>query len=108
MTRRLNSLVRFVADVARDGRHPLFGRDRPADGPSVARHPGCAPPRRILGAMDRWATIIEPFRIHAVEPIRLTTEEERERALEAAGWNLFNLHAEMSWSTCSRIPAPAR
>ena len=44
--------------------------------------------------MDRWTTIIEPFRIHAVEPIRLTTEAERERALEAAGWNLFNLHAD--------------
>jgi tryptophanase len=44
--------------------------------------------------MDRWQTIIEPFRIHAVEPIRLTTEAERERALEAAGWNLFNLHAD--------------
>jgi tryptophanase len=43
--------------------------------------------------MDHWQTIIEPFRIHAVEPIRLTTEAERERALEAAGWNLFNLHA---------------
>ncbi len=44
--------------------------------------------------MDRWTTIIEPFRIHAVEPIRLTTEAEREQALEAAGWNLFNLHAD--------------
>ena len=44
--------------------------------------------------MDRWQTIIEPFRIHAVAPIRLTTEAERERALEAAGWNLFNLHAD--------------
>jgi tryptophanase len=44
--------------------------------------------------MDRWTTIIEPFRIHAVEPIRLTTEAERERALEAAGWNLFSLHAD--------------
>jgi len=44
--------------------------------------------------MDRWQTIIEPFRIHAVEPIRLTTEAERERALAAAGWNLFNLHAD--------------
>jgi tryptophanase len=47
----------------------------------------------MLAAMDRWTTIIEPFRIHAVEPIRLTTEAERERALVAAGWNLFNLHA---------------
>jgi tryptophanase len=44
--------------------------------------------------MDRWKTIIEPFRIHSVEPIRLTTREEREQALEAAGWNLFNLHAD--------------
>jgi tryptophanase len=43
---------------------------------------------------ERWTTIIEPFRIHSVEPIRLTTAEERERALEAAGWNLFNLHAD--------------
>ncbi|HEX5827334.1 MAG TPA: tryptophanase, partial [Candidatus Limnocylindrales bacterium] len=44
--------------------------------------------------MDEWQTIIEPFRIHAVEPIRLTTRAERERALEAAGWNLFSLHAD--------------
>ncbi len=44
--------------------------------------------------MDRWKTIIEPFRIHSVEPIRLTTVEERDRALEAAGWNLFGLHAD--------------
>ncbi|HEY7590418.1 MAG TPA: tryptophanase [Candidatus Limnocylindrales bacterium] len=44
--------------------------------------------------MDRWRTIIEPFRIHSVEPIRLTTVEERDEALAAAGWNLFNLHAD--------------
>jgi tryptophanase len=44
--------------------------------------------------MDRWRTIIEPFRIHSVEPIRLTTVDERQRALETAGWNLFNLHAD--------------
>jgi tryptophanase len=43
--------------------------------------------------MDRWRTIIEPFRIHSVEPIRLTTVEERDAALRAAGWNLFNIHA---------------
>jgi len=43
--------------------------------------------------MERWQTIIEPFRIHSVEPIRLTSVEERDRALEAAGWNLFGLHA---------------
>jgi tryptophanase len=44
--------------------------------------------------MDRPRTIIEPFRIHAVEPIRLTTREERAAAIRAAGWNLFSLHAE--------------
>jgi tryptophanase len=48
----------------------------------------------MLAGMDRWQTIIEPFRIHAVEPIRLTTEAQRERALETAGWNLFDLHAD--------------
>jgi len=44
--------------------------------------------------VERWRTIIEPFRIHSVEPIRLSTVDERQRALEAAGYNLFNLHAD--------------
>jgi Tryptophanase len=48
----------------------------------------------MLGVVDRWRTIIEPFRIHSVEPIRLTTVEQRQSALEAAGYNLFNLHAD--------------
>jgi tryptophanase len=39
-------------------------------------------------------TIIEPFRIKVVEPIRLTTAEERRRLLERAGWNLFAIHAD--------------
>jgi tryptophanase len=44
--------------------------------------------------MDLPRTIIEPFRIHAVEPIRITTRAERAAALEAAGWNLFAIHAD--------------
>lgn len=44
--------------------------------------------------MDRWQTIIEPFRIHSVEPIRMSSREERERCLADAGYNLFDLHAD--------------
>ncbi len=39
-------------------------------------------------------TIIEPFKIKAVEPIRMTTADERDRKLRAAGFNVFLLPAE--------------
>jgi len=39
-------------------------------------------------------TIIEPFRIKSVEPIRWTTREQREQLLRAAHYNLFLLPAE--------------
>jgi tryptophanase len=39
-------------------------------------------------------TIIEPFRIKTVEPLRVTTRAERERILADAGCNLFNVRAE--------------
>jgi len=41
-----------------------------------------------------FRTIIEPFRIHAVEPMRMTTEQHRRRSLLDAGFNLFGLHAD--------------
>ena len=48
----------------------------------------------MLHAMpESFRTIIEPFRIHSVEPIRLTTEAQRRAAIIAAGYNLFDLHA---------------
>ena len=40
-----------------------------------------------------FRTIFEPFRIHSVEPLRLTTEDERRSALEAAHFNLFSLRS---------------
>jgi len=39
-------------------------------------------------------TIIEPFRIKVVEPIRMTTAPQRERILREAYFNVFLIHAE--------------
>lgn len=39
-------------------------------------------------------TIIEPFRIKSVEPIRMTTRAERERLIAEANFNLFGLHSD--------------
>jgi tryptophanase len=43
---------------------------------------------------EPFRTIIEPFRIHSVEPMRQTTRAARATALAAAGYNLFELPAE--------------
>jgi len=39
-------------------------------------------------------TIIEPFRIKSVEPIRFTTVEERKSLIQRADWNAFKLHSD--------------
>lgn len=39
-------------------------------------------------------TIIEPFKIKMVEPIRMTTREEREEIMKKAGFNPFMVRAE--------------
>ena len=39
-------------------------------------------------------TIIEPFKIKSVEPIRFTTKQEREIILRDAGYNPFLIHAD--------------
>jgi tryptophanase len=39
-------------------------------------------------------TIIEPFKIKSVEPLRFTSHQEREAILKNAGYNLFGIRAE--------------
>ncbi|MHC5051361.1 MAG: tryptophanase, partial [Planctomycetota bacterium] len=44
--------------------------------------------------MKRKRTIIEPFRIKVVEPLRFTTREERVEVLQRAHYNPFFIHAD--------------
>lgn len=52
------------------------------DPPDTDRHP-----------QTSFQTIIEPFRVHSVEPIAFTTYVERRKALERSRYNLFGLKA---------------
>nr|MDQ2960336.1 beta-eliminating lyase-related protein [Candidatus Dormibacteraeota bacterium] len=40
-----------------------------------------------------FKTIIEPFRIHSVEPLIMTSPAARRKAVRRAGFNLFALHS---------------
>src|SRR5690349_20201225 len=51
-------------------------------------------PRRTLMRGESFRTIIEPFRIHSVEPMRMLSRAEREGCLAAAGYNLFAVRAK--------------
>ena len=48
--------------------------------------------QRYTSSMFR--TIIEPFKIKVVEPIRMTTPEERQAILKHAHYNMFNIRAK--------------
>ena len=65
---------------------------------AVRSGPNGRPPRRAphVRSRRRWnrRTIIEPFRIHSVEPLRMTTEPYRRDRIRDAGYNLFALHAD--------------
>src|SRR5688500_17639148 len=51
-------------------------------------------PRPRRGVSMSFRTIIEPFRIHSVEPVRMTTQEDRERMIRDVGYNVFSLHSD--------------
>jgi tryptophanase len=57
----------------------------------------------MAGSLNTTITVLEarmfsyptePFRIKSVEPIRLPSREERQAAMQQAGYNLFSLRAE--------------
>ncbi len=41
-----------------------------------------------------FRTVIEPFRIHSVEPLRMTTAAHRREKAAQAAYNLFQIHAD--------------
>lgn len=48
----------------------------------------------VMSTDAPFRTVIEPFRIHSVEPLRMTTAAHRAEKVREAAYNLFQLHAE--------------
>src|SRR5439155_165343 len=102
-SRRSGRTSRALASISRSSSastRPSYCRDMVSPGPAASPRRSVASEkerrRTSIGAAvpDRFKTIIEPFRIHSVEPPRMTTEDDRREKIKAAGYNVFALRAE--------------
>ena len=71
------------------------GADRKLVAASTAVNLGSSLPDAFTpDGLVAFRTIIEPFRIHSVEPLTMTTEDHRRRVIREAGFNLFAVHSD--------------
>ena len=72
--------------------------EKPGSNADPAHLPGVDRAPREANSDDSepmaFRTIIEPFRIHSVEPLRMTTPRHRKKAVREAGYNLFAVHSD--------------